>query len=86
VQSDLRHAEDIERGKGKELSRYENALRHLSDFDREITRGHFEKGKLDTAIEDVKNIVDHNTLDPESRDALRSDLRDLRLVRSDHKD
>lgn len=84
TQNDLRRAEDLERRKGKEVSRYENAQKHLSEFDRDFTGGHFEKGKLDAAIDDVKNVVDHNTLDPESRDALRNDLRDLRLMRADH--
>jgi hypothetical protein len=84
TQGDLRRAEDFERKKGKEVLRYENAQKHLSDFDKEFTRGHFEKGKLDDAINDVKNVVDHNTLDPESRDALRNDLRELRLMRADH--
>jgi hypothetical protein len=83
-QNDLRRAEDFERNRGKEVSRYENAQKHLSEFDRDFTNGHFEKGKLDAAINDVKNVVDHNTLDTESRDALRNDLRDLRVVRADH--
>jgi hypothetical protein len=82
--SDLRRATEFERRKGKEISRYENAERHLSDFDKEITKGHFDKGKLDEAIDDVKNVVEHNTLDPDARDALNADLRDLRAVRAEH--
>ncbi|MGD1070207.1 MAG: hypothetical protein ABSB15_08710 [Bryobacteraceae bacterium] len=70
--------------RGKEVSRYENAHKHLSEFDRDFTNGHFDKGKLNAAINDVKNFVDRNTLDAESRDALRNDLRDLRVVRADH--
>jgi Skp family chaperone for outer membrane proteins len=84
TQSDLRRAADFERRKGKEISRYENAEKHLSDFDKEITKGHFDKGKLDEAIDDVKNVVEHNTLDPDARDALNADLRDLRAVRVEH--
>jgi len=83
--SDLRQAADFERRHhGKEAERYENAQHHLSEFDREYVRGHFDKDKLDTAIDDVKNVVEHNTLDPQGRDALRQDLEDLRLVRADH--
>ena len=66
------------------FARYENAQRHLSDFDREMTKGHFDKDKLDTAIDDVKNVVEHNTLDSDARDALRRDLGDLRDVRAEH--
>jgi hypothetical protein len=84
AQNDLRQAEDFERHHGKETTRYQNAQRHLSEFDKNFTRGHFDKGKLDAAIDDVKNVVDHNTLNPEGRDALSRDLQDLRVVRAEH--
>jgi hypothetical protein len=84
TQDDLRRAADFERHNGKETSRYENAQKHLSDFDRELTRGHFDKGRLDDAIGDLKDVMDHNTLDPEARDALQRDLGDLRIMREDH--
>jgi hypothetical protein len=83
TQQDLRRAQEFERQHGKEVARYDNAEKHLSDFDREFTRGHFDRGKLDTAIDDVKNVVDHNTLDPGDRDALVADLRDLRVMRAE---
>jgi len=83
TQDDLRRAVEFERHRGKEVERYENAQKHLSDFDREMTRGHFDKDKLDEAIDDVKNVVDHNTLDPGDRDALRRDLSDLRAMREE---
>jgi len=84
TQDDLRRAADFERHNGKETSRYENAQKHLSDFDRELTRGHFDKGRLDDAIGDMKDVMDHNTLAPEARDALQRDLGDLRGMREDH--
>jgi hypothetical protein len=84
TQDDLRRAADFERHNGKETSRYENAQKHLSDFDRELTRGHFDKGRLDDAIGDMKDVMDHNTLDPAGRDALQRDLGDLRVMRDDH--
>jgi hypothetical protein len=83
TQHDLREGAEFERRHGKEIVRYENAERHLSDFDHEFTRGHFDKDKLDTAIDDVKNVVEHNTLDPRSRDELREDLEDLRGIRAE---
>jgi hypothetical protein len=86
TQTDLRRAQDFERQHGKEITRYENAQKHLSDFDREFTKGHFDKGKLNTAIDDLKNVVDQNTLDPSNRDALTADLRDLRLMREERRD
>ena len=84
TQDDLRKAADFERHNGKEISRCENAQKHLSDFDRELTRGHFDKGRLENAIGDLKDVMDHNTLDPEARDALQRDLGDLRIMRDDH--
>ncbi len=84
TQDDLRRAADFERHNGKATSRYENAQKHLSDFDRELTRGHFDKGRLDDAIGDMKDVMDHNTLAPEARDALQRDLGDLRGMREDH--
>src|SRR5690349_11962549 len=81
VQQDLRHAARINRDDDKERDRYDNAMKHLSDFDKDLSRNKFDKGKLDDAIEDVKNVVDHNTLDPRGRDLLSQDLRDLRSLR-----
>jgi hypothetical protein len=86
TQSDLRRAQDFERQHGKETVRYDNVQKHLSDFDRDFTRGHFDKGRLNTAIDDLKNVVDHNTLDPQDRDALTADLRDLRVLREEQRD
>jgi hypothetical protein len=85
TQGDLRRAADFERRHhGTQADRYENAQKHLSDFDREMTRGHFDKDKLDTAIDDVKNVAEHNTLEAADRDALRADLGNLRAVREEH--
>jgi hypothetical protein len=81
TQNDLRTAAEFERHHGKQTARYEEAQRHLSDFDRDLTKGHFDRGRLKDAIDDVKDVVDHNTLAPAARDALRSDLADLRDMR-----
>ena len=81
VQEDLRHAEGLAHLSGKESDRYRNAQHHLSDFDGSLSKGKFDKGKLDQAIDDVKNFVEHNTLAPEDRDALTADLSSLRDLR-----
>ncbi|HYM13421.1 MAG TPA: hypothetical protein VEU62_21965 [Bryobacterales bacterium] len=89
VQDDLRRATSLleparkERARyDRERQRYDNAQRHLSDFDRGLSQGKFDQGKLDTAINDLKNVVEHNTLSSQDRDALTADLRDLRDLRS----
>jgi hypothetical protein len=83
TQADLQQAQSSPVS-GKERERYENANRHLSDFDRHLTKQHFDKGKLDDCIGDVQSVLDHNTLSPESRDALRRDVSDLRRLRADY--
>ena len=81
VQNDLQKAADFTRNNGKERERYENVQHHLSEFDRELRRDHFDKDKLDTAIDDLKNVVKNNSLEGHDRDALASDLSDLRTMR-----
>lgn len=66
------------RGKSGNGSR----TRHLSEFDRKMSRGRFDKDVLDTAIDDVNNVVKNNTLSPNDRDALNRDLQELRDMRA----
>jgi hypothetical protein len=81
VQKNLRRAEHFAPPSGKERERYHNAQHHLSQFDRKLSQGRFDKDKLDEAIDDVKNVVENNTLSPEGRDTLTRDLGDLRDLR-----
>jgi hypothetical protein len=81
VQDDLQKAEDFTRNNEKERVRYENVQHHLSEFDRDLRRDHFDKGKLDDAIDNLKDVVKKNTLEGRDRDALASDLSDLRTLR-----
>jgi len=87
TQNDLRRAEGVERKQGKQVDRYEHAQRNLSDFDRRMTDGHFDKDKLNNVIEEVKDVVDHNTLQPNLQNALKNDLMDLKqmsMLHSEH--
>src|SRR6266852_5731283 len=70
VQDDLQRAADFTRNNEKERERYQNVQHHLSEFDRELRREHFDKDKLDTAIDDLKNVVKNNTLESRDRDRL----------------
>ena len=81
VQEDLQRAADFTRNNDKERDRYHEVQHRLSDFDRELTRGKFDKGKLDQAIDDLKDVVNNNTLESHDRDALRDDLAALRTLR-----
>jgi hypothetical protein len=82
VLRDLERAERATRAEGRERERFQNAQRHLSEFDARLSQGDFDKDKLDVAIDDVKNVVRHNTLPPRGRDNLSDDLRDLRQLRA----
>jgi hypothetical protein len=84
TQADLQRARDLRPRNEKERERIENALKHLSDFDRHLSKDKFDKDRLNEAIDDLKNVVDHNTLEPRDRDALNADLGELRLLRSSH--
>lgn len=82
VQADLQRVRDLGPRDGKERERIENALKHLSDFDRSLSKNKFDKDRLNESIEDLKNVVDHNTLESRDRDMLNTDLGDLRQLRS----
>jgi hypothetical protein len=80
TQSDLRDASGLEHG-NKQRDRYHNAQDNLSKLDRKLTKGKFDKGALNHSIDDLKSILDHNTLQPSGRDALMRDLTDLKMAR-----
>ena len=81
VQRDLERAQRMAPVAGRQKERYENAQRHLSQFDDKLSRGDFDRDKLDVAIDDIKNVVRGNVLSSQSRDKLRDDLDDLRAMR-----
>ncbi len=81
VQSDLARAADFVQKDEKERERYRNVQHKLSEFDRGLRAGHFDQGKLDDAIDDLKNVVKNNTLESHDRDQLTADLAELRTMR-----
>ena len=80
---DLRHIDRRDSSSGDDRERYEKAMRSLSDFDRSVSEGHFDKGKLDEAIEQVDRVMHSKMLDPRERDRVTDDLRDLRRLREE---
>jgi hypothetical protein len=81
ITDDLQRVRNLGDRNHKEKERVDNALKHLSDFDRNWTRHNFNQGRLDSAIDDIKNVVKNNTLEPRDRDMLTADMRDLREFR-----
>jgi hypothetical protein len=66
----------------RERARYDNAIRHLSQFQNGFYRGAFDRGRLDQAISDVQNVIDHNPLEDRQRSQLWMDLSTLRTFRA----
>jgi hypothetical protein len=86
AQQDLQNISSIATMSGKERERYDNALHHLSEFDQALAHSRFDKGKLDTSVDDIDNVCKNNTLNPSERDVLLGDIRELRHLKSDWKD
>ena len=85
VEETMEHLERVAQNNGvysrRERARYDNALRHLGEFQDRLQRRGFDKEKLDQAIEDVQNVVDHNPMDRRAKDVLWHDLGALRSMR-----
>lgn len=65
-----------------ELKHYEKARNDLYRFRDNWSRGKFDKGRLNSAIEHIDHIVDSRQVHPRERQILARDLSDLRSFRS----
>lgn len=83
TQSDLRSASDLAHG-NKQNDRYHKAQDHLSKLDRSLAHNKYNKGAMNDSIDELKSILDHNTLQVRYRDALARDLVDLKIARDRH--
>ncbi len=67
---------------GHQRERFDMAIRHLREFgDRLHEGGRFDKDKLDQAIGDVQNVIDHNRMGERAHEALARDVTGLRDLR-----
>jgi hypothetical protein len=82
TQQDLQMAAESGNSDHDQRQRYHDAQKHISDFDRHLTKGHFDKDELDHVIGDVQGVLDHNTLMAQSRNALLQDVTQLREARA----
>ena len=81
VQGDLERVASRGRMGGHERHRIDQALRSLSDFERDLSRGRFDKHDLDKAIGRVDDVVRRGAIDNRERNILISDLNRLREFR-----
>jgi len=82
VEGDLQRAASRGYAGGRERNRIDQALRHLNDFEREASRGRFDRHALDKAIERIEDAVRHSGLDYRERNILIGDVNRLREFRA----
>jgi hypothetical protein len=81
VLSDLNRVQGFNRG-GRNRKEIDRAREDLLRFRDRQAGGHFDRGRLDSAIENVQRLVNSNWLLPRDRDMLSRDLYALRDFRS----
>ena len=70
---------------GKEVAPFDVAQYDVADFGRDYALGQFDEDKLDKAIDELQDIVDHHLPGPKLREELTADVRNLELVRVQHR-
>ena len=79
--------EDLNRGyavwhlRDSDRDRLTHAEHQLRDFARDWNHGKFDKGDLDESIASIQHVLDNNHLNGRERDALWSDVENLRRMR-----
>jgi hypothetical protein len=81
VHDDLNHGYGVWHMAGGDRGRLNGAERELREFADQWRRGKFDKGKLDHAISSIQHVLDNNHLSGRERDALWSDVEQLRGMR-----
>lgn len=84
VRNDLNRAEsDSDRyGHGGDRRRLNKVREELGEFEGKWARGRFDRHELDDVIKNLQRVVKDNPLHSRDRDALRSDLDQLRDFRA----
>lgn len=65
-----------------ESNHFRRAIGELNDFQRDASRGRFDYGNLDRAIDNIKDLAQADQLHPRHRAILREDLFALRDFRN----
>ena len=81
VHEDLNRGYQVWRLKNSDRDRLTHAEHQLRDFAKEWNRGKFSKDELDESIAAVQHVLDNNRLTGRERDALWSDVEQLRRMR-----
>jgi len=81
VHEDLNHGYSVWHLSRSDRNRLNHAESQLRDFSREWRKGKFDKGNLDDSISAIQHVLDNNHLSGSERDALWSDIEQLRKMR-----
>ena len=62
---------------GHEANHFRRALNELADFDRNARRGRFDRGSLNSALDNMGNLAQADQLRPRDRQIIRQRMNDL---------
>ena len=80
---DVQHVWSRSRVDGHERSHFRKVVESLQDFQNRAARGHFDRGRLDSAIDNLGDLAQSDQIHPQGRHLLRQRLYDLRSFRED---
>ena len=81
VHEDLNRGYEVWHLRNSDRDRLTHAEHQLRNFARDWSRGKFDKDDLDQSIAAVQHVLDNNRLTGRERDALWSDVAQLRRMR-----
>ena len=65
---------------GHEANHFRRALSELADFDRDARRGRFDRGSLNSALNNMGDLAQAHQLHPRDRQIIRQRMNDLRYL------
>ncbi len=80
---DVQHVWSRSRVDGHERDHFRKVVESLQDFQNRASRGHFDRGRLDRAIDNLGDLAQADQIHPQGRQLLRQRLFDLRSFRED---
>lgn len=80
---DVQHVWSRSRVDGHETGHFRKVVDSLQDFQNRAARGHFDRGRLDRAVDNLEDLAQSDQIHPQGRQLLRQRLYDLRSFRED---
>ena len=80
---DVQHVWSRSRVDGHERRHFERTIESLEQFQYRASRGHFDRGRLDRAIDNLEHLAHAGQIHPQGRQLLRQRLFDLHSFRED---